>query len=58
MCGLRGLSILKFKRIKLDLFNGNKGIWILNAQSTAIMLTLIIMFIMMFVSPNKKVINK
>ena len=22
MCGLRGLSILKFKRIKLDLFNG------------------------------------
>lgn len=42
----------------LDLFNGNKGIWILNAQSTAIMLTLIIMFIMMFVSPNKKVPNK
>lgn len=44
--------------VGLDLFNGNKGIWILNAQSTAIMLTLIIMFIMMFVSPNKKVINK
>lgn len=22
MCGLRGLSILKFKRIKLELFNG------------------------------------
>lgn len=44
--------------VGLDLFNGNKGIWILNAQSTAIMLTLIIMFIMMFVSPNKKVLNK
>lgn len=44
--------------VGLDLFNGNKGIWILNAQSTAIMLTLIIMFIMMFVSPNKKLLNK
>ena len=44
--------------VGLDLFNGNKGIWILNAQSTAIMLTLKIIFIMMFVSPNKKVPNK
>ena len=39
--------------VGLEFFNGNKGIWILNGQSTAILLTLIIMAVMMFIKPRK-----
>ncbi|WP_303995831.1 sodium:solute symporter family protein [Megamonas hypermegale] len=39
--------------VGLELFNDNKGIWILNGQSTAILLTLIIMMVMLIVKPKK-----
>ena len=39
--------------VGLELFNDNKGIWILNGQSTAILLTLIIMMVMLVVKPKK-----
>lgn len=39
--------------VGLEFFNGNKGIWILNGQSTAILLTLIIMAVMIFIKPRK-----
>ena len=39
--------------VGLEFFNDNKGIWILNGQSTAILLTLIIMAVMMFIKPRK-----
>lgn len=39
--------------VGLEFFNGNKGIGILNGQSTAILLTLIIMAVMMFIKPRK-----
>lgn len=39
--------------VGLELFNDNKGIWILNGQSTAILLTLVIMMILLVVKPKK-----
>lgn len=39
--------------IGLEFFNDNKGIWILNGQSTAILLTLIIMAVMAIVKPKR-----
>lgn len=39
--------------VGLEFFNGNKGIWILNGQSTAILLTLIIMMVLLIVKPRK-----
>ncbi len=39
--------------VGLQFFHANKGIWILNGQSTAILLTIIIMAIMMYVYPRK-----
>ncbi len=42
--------------VGLQFFHANKGIWILNGQSTAILMTIIIMAIMMYTNPRK--INK
>lgn len=39
--------------IGLEIFNDNKGIWILNGQSTAILLTLIIMTVLLVIKPRK-----
>ncbi len=39
--------------VGLQFFHANKGIWILNGQSTAILLTIIIMAVMMYVYPRK-----
>ena len=39
--------------VVLQYFNLNKGIWILNGQSTAILLTIIIMAVMMYTNPRK-----
>ena len=39
--------------VSLQLFNDNKGIWILNGQSTAILLTMIIMAVMLAVRPKE-----
>lgn len=39
--------------VALQLFNQNHGIWILNAQSTAIVLTIIIMAIMLYLKPRQ-----
>lgn len=38
--------------VALQMFNNNHGIWILNGQSTAILLTVIIMAIMLFIAPR------
>ena len=40
--------------IFLQFGNGGKGLWILNAQSTAILLTIVVMVVMMYAFPNKK----
>lgn len=36
----------------LQIFNANKGIWILNGQSTAILLTIVIMAVLWYVNPR------
>ena len=40
--------------VYLQFFNAGKGIGILNGQSTAILLTIVIMILMMYLYPNKK----
>lgn len=40
--------------VGLQYFHANKGIWILNGQSTAILLTIVIMGIMMYTNPRKE----
>jgi solute:Na+ symporter, SSS family len=39
--------------VVLQFGNGGKGLWILNAQSTAILLTIVVMLFMMFAFPSK-----
>ncbi len=39
--------------VGLQFFHANKGIWILNGQSTAILLTVIIMAVMIYVYPRR-----
>lgn len=41
--------------VALQIFNNNHGIWILNGQSTAILLTVIIMAIMLFIAPRTQI---
>ena len=40
--------------IALQFGNAGKGVWILNAQSTGILLTLIVMVAAMYVAPSKE----
>lgn len=41
--------------VALQIFNYNHGIWILNGQSTAILLTVIIMAIMLYIKPRTQI---
>lgn len=50
ICAIAGISTTVF----LQIFNAGKGVWILNAQSTGILLTLVIMVFMMYFFPAKK----
>jgi SSS family solute:Na+ symporter len=49
ICAVSGIAVT----ILLQTLNAGKGLWILNAQSTGILLTIAIMIIMMYFFPSK-----
>lgn len=54
LCAVSGIIVT----VLLQFGNAGKGIWILNAQSTGILLSMVIMIVMMYLFPAKSTPNK